>query len=207
MYASDGAMIIPLLWCSCAPFPGNAAKSGNSESATFMRNVPEPQRYAAMRARKSASTCSGSTRRSNRSFGFTLATMRAPSITVPSASSTPAARPALTITRATGGIRPQFDAARGALLRHRLRNGPHAAPRMAPLARLAVHFAEDVMQQNVRRPLRIRTGEIAYYRIEAERRLDRRALEPAVEHVAGALGEQIQDVAAFRQGHAHESAC
>ncbi len=44
MYASDGAMMMPLLWCGCASRPGNAVNDGSSDSATFMRNVPDPQR-------------------------------------------------------------------------------------------------------------------------------------------------------------------
>ena len=53
-------MTMPLAWCGCASAPGSAVKSGSADSATFMRNVPEPHLYAAMRARKSGSgRCSG----------------------------------------------------------------------------------------------------------------------------------------------------
>ena len=44
MYPSDGAMMMPLPWCGFACLPGKPVKSGSSESATFIRNVPEPQR-------------------------------------------------------------------------------------------------------------------------------------------------------------------
>ena len=37
-------MTMPLPWCGWAFFPGSTAKSGNSDSATFIRNVPDPQR-------------------------------------------------------------------------------------------------------------------------------------------------------------------
>ncbi len=102
MYASDGAITMPLPWCGIGVRPGRHAKSGSSDSATFMRKVPEPQRYATTRARKSSGRCSGATRCSNSSFGLTLATTRTASITSPEASSTPAARPAFTSTRAMG---------------------------------------------------------------------------------------------------------
>ena len=67
---------------------------------------------------------------------------------------------------------------------------------MAPHAGLAVHFAEQVMQQHVRAARRVRAGEIADHRIPTEHRLQRLALEPAVEQFAGGLGEQVEQVAA-----------
>ena len=70
---------------------------------------------------------------------------------------------------------------------------------MAPLSALAVHLAEHVMQQHVRRPGRVGTREVADDRVEAERRLDRRRLEPAVEHVARALREEVEHVAPLRE--------
>ena len=39
-------MTIPAPWCSCACLPGRQVKSGSSASATFMRNVPEPDLHA-----------------------------------------------------------------------------------------------------------------------------------------------------------------
>ena len=44
MKASDGAMMIPELWCGCASTAGADENCGSSLSATFMRNVPDPQR-------------------------------------------------------------------------------------------------------------------------------------------------------------------
>ena len=40
-------MMMPAVWCSARSRPGRQEKSGNSDSATFMRNVPEPLRYEA----------------------------------------------------------------------------------------------------------------------------------------------------------------
>ncbi len=40
----------------CTSCPGSAIKLGSSESATFIRKVPEPQRQARMRRRKAASS-------------------------------------------------------------------------------------------------------------------------------------------------------
>ena len=37
-------MTMPLAWCVAAALPGSTVKSGSSDSATFIRNVPEPQR-------------------------------------------------------------------------------------------------------------------------------------------------------------------
>jgi len=47
-------------------------------------------------------------------------------------------------------IRPEHHPARGTLFRHRLGDRAHAATGVAPLAPLAVHLAEHVMQQDVR---------------------------------------------------------
>jgi len=53
-------MMIPELWCGWACFPGRQAKSGSSDSATFMRNDPEAQRQRSILERKSASSAPGS---------------------------------------------------------------------------------------------------------------------------------------------------
>ncbi len=99
-----------------------------------------------------------------------------------------------------------LDAARDRFARHRLRDRAHAAERVAPLPALAVDLAEDMVQQHVRRARRVRAREVADDRVEAERRLDRVGLEPAVEHVARALGEQVEHVAALRHRQALELA-
>ena len=62
---------------------------------------------------------------------------------------TPTARPFSTITSRIGEPVRIFDAARGAALRHRLRDRPHAADRVAPDAALAVHLAEGVVEEHV----------------------------------------------------------
>ena len=98
-----------------------------------------------------------------------------------------------------GRAGPQRDAARRALRRHRLRDRAHAAARMSPLASLAVHLAEDVMQQHVRRTGRIGARVIADDGVEAEGGLDRAGLEPPIEHLAGALREEVQYVALPRE--------
>ena len=75
---------------------------------------------------------------------------------------------------------------------HRLRDGAHAADGVAPHALLAVHFAEDVMQQHVSGARRVRARQIADHRIEAEHGFDRIGLEPAIEHVAGRFAQEAK---------------
>ena len=41
MYASDGAMMIPELWCAAASRPGSELKLGSSSSATLIRRVAD----------------------------------------------------------------------------------------------------------------------------------------------------------------------
>src|SRR6202165_5831394 len=76
---------------------------------------------------------------------------------------------------------------------------------MAPLPALAVDLAEHVMQQHVARAGRIGAGEIADDRIEAQRGLDRFGLEPAIEDLTGALGEQVQHIATLRHAQTLEA--
>ncbi len=66
---------------------------------------------------------------------------------------------------------------------------------MTPLSALAVHLAEHVVQQHVGGSGRVGAREIADDGVEAECGLERLGFEPAIEHVAGALGEEIQHVA------------
>ncbi len=126
---------------------------------------------------------------------MTLATTRCAAISLPSASAMPTALPSSVTHARNGLVGEDLDAARERFARHRLRDRAHAAERVTPLPALAVDLAEDVMQQHVRRARRVRTREIADDRVEAERRLDRVGLEPAIEDVAGALGEQVEQVA------------
>src|SRR3546814_14462248 len=66
---------------------------------------------------------------------------------------------------------------------------------MAPLARLAVQLAEHMVEQHIGAAGRVGSGIIADYRVKAEHRLDRVALEKTVEHLAGRTREQIERVA------------
>ena len=74
--------------------------------------------------------------------------------------------------------------------------------RVAPGALLAVHLAERVVQQHVGRARAVGTGVVAHHRVEAEGRLDRLALEPAIQETARAFGEQVQQVAPCAPGTA-----
>ena len=91
------------------------------------------------------------------------------------------------------------DVARLAFLAHRLGDRTHAADRMAPHAGLAVHFAEQVVQQHVGAARGVGAGEIADHRIPAQHRLQRLAREIVIEQFAGGLGEQVEQVAAAAQ--------
>src|SRR3546814_4471993 len=92
-------------------------------------------------------------------------------------------------------FRSDRDASARARARHRLRHRAHPADRMAPLARLAVHLAEHMVEQHIGAAGRVGAGIIADYRVKAEHRLDRVALEKTVEHLAGRTREQIERVA------------
>ena len=78
-----------------------------------------------------------------------------------------------------------FDPARGAGARHRLRDRAHAADRMTPRALLAVHLAPAVMHEHVGRARGIGAGVGSDDPVEAEDRLDRIAFEPSVQDIAG----------------------
>ena len=66
---------------------------------------------------------------------------------------------------------------------------------MPPAALVAVHLAEDMVEQHIGRSRRIGAGIVADHRIEAERGLHRRALEPLAEELARRFGEQLEHVA------------
>src|SRR3546814_12687694 len=65
---------------------------------------------------------------------------------------------------------------------------------MPPRTLPAVDLAEDVVEQDVGRSGGIGAGEVADHAVEAEDGLDGVALEPAVEIVPGALGEEIEQI-------------
>ena len=87
-------------------------------------------------------------------------------------------------------LHPGFAAGFG----HGLGDRAHAADRVAPGARNAVHFAEDVVQQDVGRARGVGAAEIADDGVKAQHRLDRIALEPVVQPVPGAAGKEIQKI-------------
>src|SRR3546814_21029583 len=82
-------------------------------------------------------------------------------------------------------FRSDRDASARARARHRLRHRAHPADRMAPLARLAVHLAEHMVEQHIGAAGRVGAGIIADYRVKAEHRLDRVSLKHTVDHPAG----------------------
>ena len=97
------------------------------------------------------------------------------------------------------GIGVDGDAARLAFLAHGLGDRAHAADRVAPHAGLAVHLAEQVVQQHVGAARRVRAGEIADHRIPAQYGLQRLAFEIVIQQFAGGLGEQVEQVATAAQ--------
>ena len=108
---------------------------------------------------------------------------------------TPAARPFSTSTSFTRACGANFDTSRACGFRHRLRDRAHAADGVAPVALHAVHLAEAMMQQHIGGARRVGARIIADDGIEAESRLDRRALEPMIEIIASGGGEDFEHVA------------
>ncbi len=104
------------------------------------------------------------------------------------------------------GVGDQRHPLLGAGGRHGLRDRAHAADGVAPGPPHAVHLAEHVVQQHIGGAGRIGAGVGADHAIEAQHGLDRIALEPAVQPVAGGLGEQGEKVATRRGREAAEPA-
>ena len=77
------------------------------------------------------------------------------------------------------------------LARHGLGNRAHPAYGVAPCAPLAVHLAHDVVQQHIGRAGRIGARKIADDRAKTQGGLDAGGLEPAIEQIARALGQEI----------------
>ncbi len=102
MYASVGAMMMPAVWCSARVLPGRQSKSGSSERATFMRNVPEPQRHWPMRSLNSLGSASGAISFRYRSLGFRFETTALARNVSPASVTAPTARPPSTMTSRTG---------------------------------------------------------------------------------------------------------
>ena len=172
-------MMMPLWWCS--PGSGRQVKRGSSESATFMRKVPDPTLKPLTRRRNSGARSAGSISWSYSRRGPTLETTA--SADHLRAALQPHADRAAAVDQHARDRRlgDDLDARLLAGLAHRLRDRAHAADGVAPRALLAVHLAEDVVEQHIGRARRVGAGEIADHRVEAERGLDRLALEPAVE--------------------------
>ena len=157
-----------------------------------MRKVPEPAFHVFMRAAIAPGTASGGTKVWNRCCGLTLAMTARARIAVPSSSTTPAARSRSTMTSRTAAptsMRTPWAPAALAIACVIAPMPPMAWPQ-TPL--LAVHFAEDVMQQHIGGARRVRARQIADHRIEAEHGLDRIGIEPAVEHLAGRFAQEAE---------------
>src|ERR1700722_7451077 len=94
-----------------------------------------------------------------------------------------------------GAVRANVDVARGAGARNRLRDRAHAAHRMAPHALLAVHLPPAMVEKHIARARRIGAFVSSNDSVKAEDRLDRIALEPLVEDIAGRAGEKFEKIA------------
>ena len=156
-----------------------------------MRNVPEPQRQRRMRRRKSASSAPPGDHRRIEELGIDIGGHRG-GADAPAVLERHAASPALLDQNlAHRHVGLDLHAVRRGGARHRLRDRAHAADRMAPDPFLPVHLAEGVVQQHVGGARRIRAGIVPDDGVEAEQRLHQLAFEPAVEIVAGRLGEEV----------------
>ena len=148
-----------------------------------------------MRARKSAGRTAGSRSLSKVSFGCRFDTTARAASFSPLSVTTPTARPfSIRISFTAQFVRiSTLTLSAGA--RDCLRDRAHAADRMTPDALFAVHLAPAMMQQHVARAGGIGTVVSPDDPVEAKDRLDRIALEPLVEHVAGRSGEKFEKVA------------
>ena len=93
------------------------------------------------------------------------------------------------------GAGADLDAALRRGLRHRLRDGAHAAQRMTPDARLSVHLAKAMVEQDVGSAGRGRRRVGTDDAVEGEGGLDRLVLEPLGEEIRRAFREQVDDEA------------
>ena len=90
-------------------------------------------------------------------------------------------------------------------LRHDLCDRAHAAYAVAPCPPPPVHFAEDMVEQDIGAAERVGRGIVADHRVEAEGRLHRLALEPAVEDGARRPREQVEHIALRFEVEAREA--
>jgi len=162
-----------------------------------MRNVPDPFRYRAMRARNSAGRSAGATKPWNSSEGLRL------EATIPAATHCLASVDHHLPDRCIG---PDLHALSGAGFGHGLGDGAHAADRVAPGTLLAVHLAEGVVQHHIGRSRAVGTSVVAHHSIEAEGCLDRLTVKPTIQETARTFGEQVQKVALAPQGQGRQPA-
>ena len=181
-----GAMMMPAVWCSA-----RLASRQAGEVRQFGERHVHAERAgaAAPRFRSRSANDGGSAARSiscrYRSFGLRLEIDRAGADRLARLGHDADRAALLDDHLAHRRADADVGAVRGRGLRHRLRDRPHAADRVAPRALLAVHLAEAVMQQHVGRARRVGARIVADDAVESVGRLDRRAFEPAVEIVAG----------------------
>ena len=160
-----------------------------------MRNVPEPQRHFSMRSAKAGRQRRTIDQREIQQFRIEIGDHGAGADRLAFFRHHADRAAVLDDHLAHGGADADVRAMRGRSFRHRLRDRPHAADRVAPRALLAVHLAEAVMQQHVGRARRVGARVVADDAVEAVGGLDRRALEPAVEVMPGGRGEQVEQFA------------
>ncbi len=129
------------------------------------------------------------------SLGCRLETTALAAIRSPLSVTTPIARPfSIRISFTAQFVRiSTFRIDAGAL--NCLRNRPHAAHRMAPDALFAVHLAPAMVEKHIARAGGIGAVVGSNDSVEAEDRLDRIALEPLVEDIAGRAGEKLEEIA------------
>ena len=77
---------------------------------------------------------------------------------------------------------------------------------MAPRALIAIHFAKDMVQQDISAARRVGAGIIADDSVKTKCSLYRFAFEPAVEEAARRFGEQFQHITLLRQVKLHQPA-
>src|SRR3546814_1219624 len=90
-------------------------------------------------------------------------------------------------------------------LRHDLGDPAHTADAVAPRALLAVHLAEDVVEEDIGAARRVGAGVIADHGVEAEGGLHRFAFEPGVEHRARRFGEKVEHIALLFEAEGRKS--
>ena len=171
-----------------------------------MRNVPEPVLMPRKRRRTSGSTASSARDRETAASARHWRQRPWPGCVRPIPVPRRRRVPSSTSTCRTGAAVRISAPRASAESCHRLRDGAHAADGMAPHPALAVHLAEAMMQQHIGRAGRRRGREGADDAIERQRPLDDVALEPAVEEIGGAFGEEVEPARACGRGGARSTA-